>query len=348
MLSRHYSNPNMTRKPSRRPLERTATQRDSGEEVIRSRDNQWVKRFRAALREAVPPSAGQISVEGPHLVGEALRVAAGGLTVDAILIDTSGERHLKAFAPLLRDYGTEGRRSKNYGVANGDRARDAAGDRDQRSGRAMPRILRTTDDIFRSLAGTETPQGIAALVRLREYSLDDLFDETFVNEKSNSLLVVLVGVQDPGNVGTAVRSAEGFGASGLVATKGTAHPWSQKALRASSGSALRLPIAAGISPAELMAQLHARAHAGASGLRISAACVHPPAGRTAIAPEQTDLRGPVALLIGNEAAGLDESVLRSADTLIRVPLAPPVESLNAGVAASLLLYEAARQRGTIK
>jgi TrmH family RNA methyltransferase len=322
--------PHGERRTTSKPFTNAATGKPAphaalqGSEVIRSRDNQWVKRFRTALRETAPQSAGQIGVEGPHLIGEAARSAATrGLIVDAILMDSGGERHLKAFAPFL--------------VA-------ASGNSEG------PRILRTTGEIFRSVAATEAPQGIAALVRLREYSLNDLPGGKSAGERSNPLLlVVLVGVQDPGNVGTAVRSAEAFGATALIATKGTAHPWSQKALRASSGSALRLPIVTGIAPADLITGLHGQPHAAKpTPLRICGTCIHPPDGRTAASPQETDLRGPVALLIGNEGAGLDDSILRAADALISVPLASPVESLNAGVAASLLLYEAARQRGAIR
>lgn len=297
-------------------------------EIIRSRENQWVKRFRAALRNSAAPATApirryhdtsadvtfsvSIGVEGPHLVAEALRAAAeGALTIEAVLVNASGERHLSALGPRLGH--VPGARESTPPV--------------------RPAILRTTEEIFRSVAGTETPQGIAALVRLRQYSLDDMV------HAPNPLLVVMMGVQDPGNMGTAIRSAEAFAANGLIAAKGTAHPWSQKALRASSGSVLRLPILEGIAPQVLMAQLQVM------GLRLCAACLHPPAGCAVASPEETDLRGPVALLIGSEGAGLDDSVQRFADALVRVPLAAPVESLNAGVAASLLLYEAARQRG---
>jgi tRNA G18 (ribose-2'-O)-methylase SpoU len=146
---------------------------------------------------------------------------------------------------------------------------------------------------------------------------------------------------------------------------GTAHPWSQKALRASAGAALRLPIVASVTVESVLARIRrarpkdaisrASDHGFPTGRdsealhhaapQIFAACVHPPASCVTTTPEDTDFRGPVALLIGNEGAGLNESILRAADSLIRIPLAAPVESLNAGVAASLLHCEAARQRG---
>jgi TrmH family RNA methyltransferase len=360
-----------------RPLRGAVPRSHGGDDLIRGRDNQWLKRFRAALRGAPgshsieggmeifadrsgEKASVEIGVEGPHLVGEALRAAAtGGLLVEAILVDTHGNRHLGIFAEV-----PEQLKARDHQPARDDSRNTAS---------FSPRILRTTDELFRSIAGTETPQGIAALVRLRERSLYELFNaETEskaalrpLGREANPLLVVLVGVQDPGNVGTAVRSAEAFGASGLIATKGTANPWSQKALRASSGSALRFPIVRGMPVEDVLDQIRLRCQTGdilrapgdvppssagkarhqAGTLRIYATCVHPPKGRAVMTPEETDWRGPVALLIGNEAVGLDESILRAADSLIRISLAAPVESLNAGVAASLLLYEAARQRG---
>jgi len=280
-------------------------------EVIRSRGNQWLKRFREALSASADGANAcdgvrRLGLEGPRLVREALRSAA---SLDAILVSESGERHLTTLRAALAGYQT----------AHG----------------APPRILRTTDTLFDSIAGTETPQHIAAMAQLREFSFDDML------QSENALVAVLVGVQDPGNVGTAIRSGEAFGASGLIAAGDTASPWSQKTLRASAGSALRLPLLRERTPMTLLARLRT------AGLRLCASCLRPVEGREPAALAEADFRGRVALLIGNEAAGLPEEVSRSADVLVRVPLAAPVESLNAGVAASLLLYEAARQRGRI-
>ena len=262
-------------------------------ENIESRDNRWLKVFRAALRQGYLPDEGLIGLEGPHLVEEALR---SGLDIEVILLGPDGEKALAAWPHKLH----------------------------------LPaRVLKTTERLFESVAGTEHPQGIAALVRPREWTFDDIVRD------GSPLVVVLVGVQDPGNVGTAVRSAEAFGATGLVATKGTADPWSSKALRASAGSALRLPILRGIAPAVSMAQLRV------AGLRIIAASAKQSAG--AIEPP-ADLRDACAIIIGNEGTGLPPDVERSADGPFAIPMASGVDSLNAGVAASVFLYEAAQQR----
>ncbi len=261
-------------------------------EVLTSRENRWLKRFRQALQGGKGDDDGLVGVEGAHLVEEAFR---SGLEVPAVLASASGERHLECLAPML--------------------------------GPAV-RVLRTSDRLFASVADTQTPQGIAALVRPRQATLDDIL------RGGTPLGVVLVGVQDPGNVGTIVRTAEAFGASGVVACRGTADPLAPKALRASAGSALRLPILAGISVPILLAQLRV------AGLKVHAATLS-----AGVLPAETDLRGPAALLIGNEGAGLPPEVERSADALVRIPLAGGVDSLNAAVAAAVLLYEAARQRG---
>jgi TrmH family RNA methyltransferase len=256
------------------------------------RDHRWLKCFRAALRDRPENTGAEIGLEGPHMVEEALR---SGIVVDALLVSTTGERHLTRLKALLP---------------------------------AGLRVVHTTDRLFASAAGTQTPQGIAALARPRAWKLEELLEISAV-----PLLVVLCGVQDPGNVGTVVRAAEAFGANGIVTSRGCAHPLGPKALRASAGSALRLPLAAGCDPVSLLHELRRR------GLYQIAASV---AGATPL-PEAR-LVGPCALWIGSEGAGLPREVEAGADVAVRIPLASPVESLNAGVAAAILLYEAARQR----
>jgi RNA methyltransferase, TrmH family len=273
--------------------------------VITSRDNRWLKLFRAALQGSAPAKDGRIGIEGPHLVEEALR---SGLKLDAVLVSPVGEKHRQRLWP-------------------GPSSNDPGGS-------DRPRFLRTTDSVFAAIAGTETPQGIAGLARPRNWAFEDLV------RGDVPLVVVLSAVQDPGNVGTILRSSEAFGATGAVVIRGTAHPFAPKALRASAGSALRLPILSGPAAPVVMAQLRV------SGLKIFAAALTSEQNIAPVLPAEADLRGPFALFIGNEGAGLLPEVIHSADCLLRVPLTREVESLNAAVAASVLLYEAARQRGT--
>jgi TrmH family RNA methyltransferase len=181
-------------------------------------------------------------------------------------------------------------------------------------------------DVFASAVSTEEPQGIAALVHAPTFSADALFPA------ATPLVLVLAGLQDPGNVGTLIRSAEAFGASGVLLLPGTASPWNPKALRASAGSAFRVPMLT-IAEADALSLLHDK------GVPALAAVVH---GGVPVA--EARLAEPAALLIGNEGAGLSPALLAAADRRITIPTPGPVESLNAAIAGSLLLYEAAKQR----
>src|SRR5215472_7579823 len=207
----------MTRDPrGRSDTDVTAGSRGTLAGVIASRENRWLKEFRAALRGGVPTETGAVGVEGVRLVEEALHSRC---RVDAVLFSESGERHREKLAAFVAKPET-----------------------------AFP-VLRTTDRLFEGIADTEHPQGVAALVRPRAATLDDLLRTS--SEACSPLLAVLAGVQDPGNVGTILRTAAAFGATGVVTTasgqSGTASPYSPKALRASVGAALHLPVLAGMS-----------------------------------------------------------------------------------------------------
>jgi TrmH family RNA methyltransferase len=278
-------------------------------DAITSRDNKWLKMFRAALRGTGPKPGEPIGVEGPKLVEEAVR---SGLEAEALLVSEAGEADL---ARILQ----------------------AASESD--AGIPRSRILGTTDKLFASVAGTEAPQGVAALFKAREWAFDDLVRGRSARDRAvpagAALVVVMASVQDPGNVGTIVRSAEAFGATGVVATRGTADPWSPKALRASAGSALRLPVVRGMAIPVLLAQLRV------TGIQVIAAISRAQGDAKS---EPPDLREKLALFIGSEGAGLPHEVLHAADATLAIPMSADVESLNAGVAASVLLYEVANQR----
>jgi TrmH family RNA methyltransferase len=194
---------------------------------------------------------------------------------------------------------------------------------------AYTEALLIPDDVFASVVPSETPQGIAALARVRTFVLDDLF------VPAPPLLVVTVGLQDPGNLGTIARSAEAFGVTGLLLGERTVSPWNWKAVRASAGSLFRLPMLK-VEVAKALSEMKAR------GVRVLATSSHK---GTAIA--EADLRGPVAFLIGSEGAGVPKDILARADEVVVVPQSARVESLNAGIAASVVLYEAARQRQSL-
>ena len=274
--------------------------------VIASRENRWLKEFRAALRGGVATEAGAVGVEGVRLVEEALHSRC---RVDAVLFSESGERHREKLAAFVAKPET-----------------------------AFP-VLRTTDRLFEGIADTDHPQGVAALVRPRKLELEELLSTP--PGACAPLLVVLAGVQDPGNVGTIVRTAAAFGATGAVTTatgqSGTASPFAPKAMRASAGAALHLPIVSGMALGILLTQLKLK------GIRTFASCVDRKEVK-AIAPWEANWCEPVALLVGNEGAGLPEEVVQAADVRIHIPMLTKVESLNASAAAAVVLYEAFRQR----
>ncbi|MFZ3330722.1 MAG: RNA methyltransferase [Candidatus Acidiferrales bacterium] len=281
-------------------------------DIITSRENKWLKMFRAGLRGTGPEGEDALAVEGRKFVEDSLR---SGLEAVALLVSESGERELEHIL-----------RAASESVAGIPRAR----------------VLRTTDRLFESVSGTETPQGVAALFRQPVWQFEDVLrgaasaDGAF--RAGAPLLVVMAAVQDPGNVGTVVRSAEAFGATGVVTTRGSADPWSPKAVRASAGSALRLPLLRGMAIPVLLAQLRV------AEVKIVAASSRVADERGELAGAAADLRDAVAIFIGNEGAGLPPEVEHAADARISIPIAESVESLNAGIAASIVLYEAARQR----
>ncbi len=187
-------------------------------------------------------------------------------------------------------------------------------------------VLRMDASLLASLSESETSQGLVALARRPEFEEERIF-------QGIPLVVVAVAFQDPGNLGGLLRTAEAAGASGAYVTEGSVDPLSWKALRGSMGSAFRLPHRRGLTVAEAIARLRER------GVAIVGTAA---SGGTPYV--DADWRRPVALLLGNEGAGLSEALLRQADSVVSIPLVGPVESLNVGVAAGLLLFEAARQR----
>ena len=189
------------------------------------------------------------------------------------------------------------------------------------------RTIAVPQEVLTTIGPVRHPSGVVAIAQLRRRALD----EALAGERP--LVVILHEVQDPGNVGAVVRAAEACGATGVVTTSGTADPYGWKSLRGAMGSAFRLPIATGISPGRLGTALDAR------GISLMAAV---PRDGTPL-PE-ADLTGPAAILLGGEGAGLPPEVVADAHARLTIPMKAPVESLNVAIAASLILYEAARQR----
>jgi TrmH family RNA methyltransferase len=261
--------------------------------LVTSRANPRVKQLRAAFHGHARLSGGLVSIEGEHLLQEALR---SGLPIKTIFLSE------RIDPPAWLPRGVE--------------------------------LLHLPDDVFASAVDTQSPQGIAALLVPPTWTLAD----ALARPGTAPLLLIAAALQDPGNLGTLIRSAEAFAATAILTTPGTVSEWNQKALRASAGSVFRVPVVA-VTPAEIAA-LKPR------GLRIFAAVAgsHPTDTRSPIPASDANLVSPCALMIGNEGAGLSADLVALADTFITIPTPGPVESLNAAIAGSLLLYEAARQR----
>jgi TrmH family RNA methyltransferase len=181
------------------------------------------------------------------------------------------------------------------------------------------------NSLFASIVPSEAPQGVAALVKLRTTSAPQILERANVGP-----IVVAAGLQDPGNLGTILRSAEAFGAAGAFLTEGTVSPYNAKVLRGSAGSIFRLPFLQ-IRFGELIPLL--RQH----GVRLLATSSH-----KGTALPEVSWALPLAIFIGNEGAGLPRDMLHQMQETIVIPQAAQVESLNAGVAAGIVLYEAAR------
>ena len=194
------------------------------------------------------------------------------------------------------------------------------------SGLKTSRTVVLADALFQAIASTETSQGVIALVRPAEWSMSQLF-------RGQSLVVVLDGLQDPGNAGAIVRAAEAFGATGLLFIKGTVSPHHPKTLRASAGSIFRVPHMTGVD-----ASL-ARASLAQNGVSVFAAM--PFTGSERVIGD-VDFERRCAIIIGSEGRGISKELQGCAED-IAIPTVA-VESLNAAVAASVMLYEVRRQR----
>ena len=188
-------------------------------------------------------------------------------------------------------------------------------------------IYRVNQALFKRLGDTETPQGILAIVRRKKWDVREVLG------KESPLFVVLEDLQDPGNVGTILRTADAAGAAAVFVSKGTADLYSPKVVRSSMGSLLHLPVLSFPTVGELAPVLQKK------GVRLIAA--HLKGEKT---PWETDLTGSLAILIGNEGAGLSEEAAKMADSLVKIPMPGQAESLNAAVAAGMMLYESIRQR----
>lgn len=209
-------------------------------------------------------------------------------------------------------------------VASDDASREAVAHFDARS------TVVFAAPLMKNLADVETHQGVLALVERPRFGRDWL-------TKKDAFVLVLDGLQDPGNVGTMLRTAEAAGVTGVLLTRGCADPLSPKALRASAGSAFRLPHILDLSPEDLLSLLP-------EGMRLAAGVADP---RAESAFGDGSLSVPIALALGSEGSGLKPEIERAAASRIRVPSAAKVESLNVAAAGAVLMFEIARRCGRL-
>lgn len=275
-------------------------------EKITSRQNPLVKRFRRVRAGGERP---HVFLEGVRLIEDALNSRAHFESV--------------AFTPALQ--------SSERGAALLEALQAV-----------QCRGAFVSEQVMEAIAGTETPQGVAAIVSRPYLDLDDLF------ASGPDLLVIADELQDPGNIGAIIRTAEAAGASGLITTRYTVDPFSDKSIRASMGSALRLPIVTDANREDIAARC--REH----NIKIIASSPAP--ARSPVLEDaakalivrvcsDVDMTVPLALIVGREATGVSARTAEHADEIVHIPMAEGVESLNVAAAAAMLLYEAARQRG---
>jgi TrmH family RNA methyltransferase len=192
------------------------------------------------------------------------------------------------------------------------------------------RVVAVSDAVLESVSDTKTPQGVAAVAR-RPQSGPELLAHT---ETTPPLLVILHGANNPSNAGAALRVAEAAGATGVVATRGSADLFSPKALRGSMGSAFRSPVWEGATFEDAL-RFCAERGIKTVGTDARAGATH----------TEIDWTTPRAVVLGPEAGGLTDEEVRACDESLRIPMREPVESLNLTTALAVVLYEAARRRG---
>jgi len=260
---------------------------------LTSATNSLIKVFRRAISEGRTRD-GWLCGEGPHFLEEALKPGAHALIHSVLVSAEAAEKHQTLLARLPVE----------------------------------SELAQVPERLFHQIAGTQTPQGVAAIV---EVPVPDLSALVAIPD---AVFVIACGLQDPGNMGTIIRSADALGASWVVALAGTVSPFNPKSVRACVGSIFRMPVFVNQAPENLFRLLRK------SKVRILG--TDP---RSATDLSGADLRGPVALLMGQEAAGLPDDISREADELLSIPIRPEADSLNAATAAGIFLYEVARQRG---
>jgi RNA methyltransferase, TrmH family len=261
---------------------------------IASRQNSIVRAYRELARDA-DPSGARLLLDGAHLVREA---HAAARPLESVVIASS----------RLESDTEEGSLARSLNDAGVD-------------------VAVASDQVFGAISPVRTPSGIVAIAHRHPTSIDAIL------EQARLFALVIVDVQDPGNLGSLLRVAEAGGVTGVIAAGESANPFSWKAVRGSMGSILRLPVARSMSIDTVMEAIQKT--------RTNAIAAVPRDGRD---PDAVDWSGRIALVLGGEGPGLSARVVAGANERVTVPMDAPVESLNVAASAAILIYAARRAR----
>ena len=265
-------------------------------ETVTSRRNALVARFRSAI-DASRRSRTHLLLDGRRLIAEAVRA---GASVEVVVVAAAAiRRRDPAIATLVTD-------CTRCGI----------------------RVVAGSEPVMAAVSPVRSPSTAVALAAHRPPSVDDVLARA-----AHGCLIAPLGVQDPGNVGAIVRTADAAGGGGVIVAQAAADPFGWKALRGAMGSTFRIPVAEAGKREELPARVR---RAGCTVLATA-----PVGGRSMY---DFDLTRPLLILIGGEGAGVGSAAFESADAVVSIPMAAGVESLNAAVAAAVIAYEARRQR----
>lgn len=261
-------------------------------EVIKSGENNLIKYSKKLKVKKYRQENGEFMIEGVRLIEEA--VQSGAIIRYCLCSDNLEGDRVKS---LLKDM-------KDNGV----------------------KVFETEDKFIEDICDTKTPQGILAVVRMKEHDMNGIVDKS-------DFIIVLDRIQDPGNLGTMIRTADAAGAQGVIISDGTVDPYSPKVLRSTMGSIFHIPVVHADSIGEAIQSLKKK------GYKVYVSSLE---GSSPYYRE--DYRGKTAIVIGNEANGVDGNIYALGDRMIKIPMPGSAESLNAGIAAGILVFEVARQR----
>jgi len=263
--------------------------------TITSSQNPLIKEIRSLKNRKYREEKKLFFVEGARLVEEAL----------------------KEDAPVVRIFVSQ----QQLASKNGYAARLLSGI----NSRGYETII-LPEKLFKEISDTESPQGFMAVIRTRFYNLEEILDK-------GDLFIILDSLQDPGNMGTIIRTADAAGFTGVIVSKGSVDVYNPKVLRSTMGAIFRVPVCFSENIIETVDLLSSK------GVKICAAHLKGTENYFDV-----DMQGSTAIIIGNEANGISDVVASHAHALVKIPMVGKAESLNASVAAGLLMYEAVRQR----